>query len=182
MIEYITENVESDLNYETSKLYFVNGFISYIKSDDNTVYMACPESRNKVQKQGDDYYCEKCQKVVTDPNPTYMLTGKITDSTGSIFVKLYGDQAKQVMAPTTEQQYLVAKQASANDEKELKDLLSSKYYKNFTFMISAKQSQFSTGRIDYSAIRVYPGNFREANGTMLKHLNGYKTQETTMTD
>jgi replication factor A1 len=60
VIQEIEDCVENDLAYAESKVYFINGFISYIKSDDNTVYMACPGCKKKVQKDGDDYRCEKC--------------------------------------------------------------------------------------------------------------------------
>ena len=94
LIEQINEKVAQDLSETESKSYYVNGYVSYIKKDDNTVYMACPECKKKVVEEGSEYRCERCDKVIEKPNPTYILTCKIEDSTGAIFVRFYGDQAK----------------------------------------------------------------------------------------
>jgi hypothetical protein len=87
------------------------------------------------------------------------------------------------MGSTTPNQYLIAKQASQHDEKELKDLVSTKLYKHYTLMIAARKSTYGEGlRIDYSALRVYPGEFPNINGTYLKMLESYKVKESVMAD
>ena len=89
-IEGIHENVETDLMSASSKVYYVNGYLSYIKQDDNTVYEACPVCKKKVTKEGEFYSCEKCATTIEKPNESFLLTGKVSDATGSMFLRFYG--------------------------------------------------------------------------------------------
>lgn len=133
-----------------SKPYFINAYISYIKTDDNTVYPSCIKCKKKVIKDTQYYWCEACDETVDQPNFNYNLTTRLEDCTGNIYARFFGSQALQIMHPTTPKQFNIAWVGAQNDEKEFKELLHSKMYIPHNLMISAKQNSFGqNSRIDY---------------------------------
>ena len=52
----------------TKKFFFVSGFVSYLKNDDKTYYLACPDEscKKKVMEESVGWRCENCNK--TYPN------------------------------------------------------------------------------------------------------------------
>ena len=81
------------------------------------MYEACPVCKKKVTKDGEYYSCEKCGQNIDKPNKSFLLTCKVSDSTGSLFLRFYGAQAINVMTDTTPTDYMMAKTASRSDDK-----------------------------------------------------------------
>lgn len=79
--------------------YFINCYISFIKNDDKTYYLACPDEncKRKVIEEGNGYKCEHCNKTYDNCSPTYMLLAKISDLSDSIYVNFYREQGNQIM-------------------------------------------------------------------------------------
>lgn len=69
-----------------SKFYKISGFVQRVLTDDKMMYNACPDCRKKVQDEPAGYRCENCNKIHTNMVPTYMLTAKISDLSGSIYI------------------------------------------------------------------------------------------------
>lgn len=80
------QNAQEDLRYKSENdavFYQVNAFLSYIKSDENTVYAACTTCKKKVNKNTQNHFeCTKCDQVVDNPTLCYNLTTKIEDGSG----------------------------------------------------------------------------------------------------
>ena len=81
------------------------------------------------------------------------------------------------MTDTTPREYKMAKTASRSDDKQMKDLMHSKYYKPYQFMVVAKRSTYSD-RVDYTAARVWPHKMEQDNSHMIHMLNCYSAKET----
>lgn len=81
--------------------FILNCYISFVKNDDKTYYLACQEEncRRKVievQEHNEEgmpsvtkYKCEHCNKVYDECMPTYMLLAKLADQTDTVFVNFY---------------------------------------------------------------------------------------------
>lgn len=60
-------------------------------------YLSCPECRKKISDDTAGYRCESCNKVYSECVPTYMLTAKVTDVSGSVFVCFPKELADPIM-------------------------------------------------------------------------------------
>ena len=60
-----------------AKFFKINGYVSYVKSDDKFFYLGCTECRRKVVDEVDGFRCEHCNKTYTNSNPTYIMTVKL---------------------------------------------------------------------------------------------------------
>jgi len=76
---------------ENSKAYFVNAYLSYIKTDDNTVYPACTGCKKKVVKDNTStFICENCGISIDNPTWNFNLTTRIEDCTGTAYSRFLG--------------------------------------------------------------------------------------------
>jgi len=106
LISEVEDRVEKDLNFKDSVVYFINGSVTYIKSDERSVYDACPSCKKKVNREDEtSFRCERCDMTTEKPVATYMLTAKIEDSSGALFVRFYNNQAPAIMGETTPKQF-----------------------------------------------------------------------------
>lgn len=48
--------------------------------------MSCPDCRRKVVDDIDGYRCENCNKTHHQALPTYIMTAKVQDATGDMYV------------------------------------------------------------------------------------------------
>lgn len=98
LISDIEERVYEDIENETNPNYVIEGMLTFIAKSDNMVYMACPDDKKKLHKDPikDEYYCGRCNRVYTEPVPTYMVTAKLSDPSGPLFVSFYAEQAEQL--------------------------------------------------------------------------------------
>jgi replication factor A1 len=64
-----------------SMCFYTSGYIAYVKNDDKTFYLACPEDscKKKVIEESVGWRCENCNKTYPNCNPTYMVRAKISD-------------------------------------------------------------------------------------------------------
>ena len=81
-----------------NKLFKLGCFISYIKPDDKHFYLACEQCKKKVIENIEKTYsCENCGKVFQNCNPTYMMTVKIQDHTGELYVSISNKNADPII-------------------------------------------------------------------------------------
>jgi replication factor A1 len=113
-IAEIENRVENDLRMSTNPSVYYNiiAYLSYIKSDENTVYPSCIKCNKKVVKDTQYYNCEKCSEVIENPTFNYSLTTRVEDPTGHLFLRIFSGQALQIMHPTTPKQFNIARVSS----------------------------------------------------------------------
>ena len=73
------------------KNYFVSAYVSLLRNDDKTYYLACPgeNCHKKVVEESIGWRCEACNKTYTSCVPTYMLTAKLADVSEALYVTFY---------------------------------------------------------------------------------------------
>lgn len=75
-----------------TRVYKVIGQVDRIMGDRPVYYNACPECKKKVTPHGDsDWHCEKCQKYMSECNPTYNFTLRVADFYTSVYANVLGD-------------------------------------------------------------------------------------------
>ena len=100
LTDYLKDELEGD---ERQWYFYVNGFVSYIRNDEKSIYPACPDEscKRKIVSEGDGterrWRCEHCQRTYKNCVPTYMLLAKISDLTDSIYVQFYKDMGTKLM-------------------------------------------------------------------------------------
>ena len=102
----IIEGRRPDESYEeySKKFFYVTGFISFLKNDDKTFYLACPEEacRKKVSEESVGWRCENCNKTFDSCVPTYVVTAKISDVSDQCYVNFYRHEGTSMMGITAE--------------------------------------------------------------------------------
>jgi replication factor A1 len=88
----------------TKKFFFVSGFVSYLKNDDKTYYLACPDEscKKKVMEESVGWRCENCNKTYPNCVPTYVLTAKIADVSEQVYISFYRNEGTAVMGLSAE--------------------------------------------------------------------------------
>lgn len=97
LIEEVIENVNSEgthhQNYwsgsnsqQKQKFFKINGFVSYMKHEDKFFYLSCQDCRRKVVDEVEGYRCENCNKTFTSALPTYIMSAKVQDPSGDVFI------------------------------------------------------------------------------------------------
>jgi hypothetical protein len=94
----VEDKVLEDIEDCTTPNYVLQCYLTFIAKADNMIYMACPEDKKRVQRDFDkeEWYCERCNIYYSKPVPTYMVSAKISDPSGAIFVSFYAEQAEQL--------------------------------------------------------------------------------------
>ena len=91
--------------------FYVSGYVAYMRNDDKTYYLACPEEscKKKVIEECVGWRCENCNKTYPNCVPTYMLGAKLADVSETMFVNFYRHEGTALMG------------LAADKLKELKD-------------------------------------------------------------
>lgn len=91
------------------KYYQILARITFIKNDDNTTlwYDSCKSCKKKVILDDTRYLCNKCNKQTTDCDYRYILSMRVQDGTGGIFVTAFDEIAcKLLKAPASQMRTL----------------------------------------------------------------------------
>jgi replication factor A1 len=87
-----------------TELIYVSGYISHMRNDDKTYYLACPTDtcKKKVMEESTGWRCENCNRTYSHCVPTYMLSAKIADLSDNFFVNFYRNEGTSIMGMTAE--------------------------------------------------------------------------------
>ncbi len=79
--------------------FYTSGYVSYLRNDDKTFYLACPDEscKKKVIEECVGWRCENCNKTHQTCVPTYMLCAKIADVSDVLFVNFYRHEGTALM-------------------------------------------------------------------------------------
>ena len=123
--------------------------------------------------------------VSSSPIPTYILSVKLTDSSGSLWTKIYGDSALPMMNNMTAdkfKQYLDISDESR--EQEIKDVLGNLNFKYFSVLIKPSVNNYQgQSSISYFGTKVYEFSNKKNNDFLIERLKTYiKKAEDNMED
>lgn len=178
LIGEINENVDTDLVNNPQVRYYVNGLVEMIRNDPKMVYMACPSCKKKMNEEDSGYSswrCERCDMTTAEPVPTYLLSVKLTDSTGSIWTRVHGDSAIPIMGnmkPEKFKNYLDLGDESR--DQEIKDQLSAFNFKQFSVMLKPSMSEYNGQQsLNFFASKVYDYSFKKNNDFLIQRLKTF---------
>eukprot|EP01016_Furgasonia_blochmanni_P055645 TRINITY_DN9349_c0_g1_i2.p1 TRINITY_DN9349_c0_g1~~TRINITY_DN9349_c0_g1_i2.p1 ORF type:complete len:626 (+),score=89.93 TRINITY_DN9349_c0_g1_i2:134-2011(+) len=147
----------------------VKGVITYVKTE-NPYYQACRVCHKKVVEEADGWRCENCGKVHKECITRYLLTAKITDSSGSMFVNVY-DQAGIEIFERSASEIRAVKEAEGDLYREL---LTESYFKEFRFRVLTKIDMYAgESRIRHQIISASKPDYKYENSELLKQLATY---------
>jgi replication factor A1 len=178
LIGEVQENAQSDLVNDPNTRYYVNANVEMIKNDPNMVYMACPSCKKKmVEEDGMSMWrCERCDMTTNEPVATYILSCKIADSTGSMWVRVYGDAALPIMNQMTADKFREYLQMGEEvRENEVKEQLSRNTFGEYSFMIKPSVSEYNgQTSMSYFASKVYDYSYKKSSDFLMSRLQAYK--------
>lgn len=94
------------MNYEelAKKVFYVSGYVAYLKNDERTFYLACPNEscKKKVIEESVGWRCENCNKTYPNCVPTYMVSAKISDLSDNLFCNFYRHEGTALMGMPAE--------------------------------------------------------------------------------
>jgi replication factor A1 len=86
-------------------------------NDERMFYLGCPECRKKVIEEVAGYRCENCNKVQTQCVPTYMLSAKMNDLSGSTFMTFPKELGDVIMNGQSADEFRRFKEECTNNNK-----------------------------------------------------------------
>jgi len=86
------------------RFFYVSGFISQLKNDDKSFYLACPDEncKKKVHEEAVGWRCEACNKTYPNCVPTYVLSAKVADVSDQIYINFYRHEGTAIMGISAE--------------------------------------------------------------------------------
>eukprot|EP00347_Sterkiella_histriomuscorum_P012018 403370207 len=173
----------SDRNDKTAPQYFkLSGYISKILYDENRMmyFPGCPECKKKCSPQGDQYWCEKCNKALNhnQVRMTYTVTAKFDDLSDGIFISFMSESAEPIMGmPASD--FSRIREDQSNSLEFIRDLLNEKSFNYYTFVVKAALDDYNINeaRFKYQAVRSQPLDMNEENQMLLRRLNLYKKKQ-----
>ena len=119
------------------KLFYVSGFVSNLKNDDKTFYLACPDDscKKKVMEESVGWRCENCNKTYPSCVPTYVLQAKIADVSDQVIVQFARNEGTALMGITAEKLKDIKDQG---DIQVINEAYHKRLYKHFGMLIKMR--------------------------------------------
>ena len=142
---------------EVVRFYELCAFPSLFTLNERTVYFACPDCMKKLMPDfnGEALKCEKCDKVISNPVPSYILNLKLNDCTSSLFGTCFREDATAFLGLNP--QDFSEKFSVIEDENDLRDYFSDRLYKQYKILVKAQLNEYNDeSSIRYRFMRVVP--------------------------
>ena len=157
-------------------VFYVSGYIHYLRNDDKTFYLACPEEscKKKVMEESVGWRCENCNKTYPNCVPTYILTCKIADVSESNFVNFYRNEGTALMGMTAEKLKDLKDQG---DIQVINEAYNDRLYRPYGFMLKVRpRSSYDCQSTNYQfvCVKVLPHSYKIANDMLLDRLASFK--------
>jgi hypothetical protein len=109
------------------------------------------------------------------PKPTYILSVKFSDGTGSMWVRVYGDNALPIMKQMTPDKFKVYLDLSEESrEQEVKDQLNKLNHASFSVMVKPSISEYNgQENLSYFASKVFDFSYKRNNDFLIERLTSY---------
>ena len=181
LIGEINSYSERDIALNPQARYYINAHVEMIRNDPKMIYMAWPSWKKRMNAEDSgstSWRCERWDMVSSSPIPTYILSVKLSDSSGSLWVKIYGDNATPIMGKMTAdkfKQYLDISDESR--EQEIKDVIGELKFKYFSILIKPSISDYNgQTTISYMGTKTNEFSNKKCNDFLIKRLLTYQTK------
>jgi replication factor A1 len=170
---------------QKTKFYKISGFVQRVIVDEKMVYNACSVCRKKVLDEPAGYRCENCDKVYQSMVPTYTITAKISDLSGSIYISFMRETGDPIIGKNAES--FIDFRDHARDEGDFEGTMrtylnENVYNKSHQILVKAAADTYSRGpdgeqRFKYYAVKVFPQSLVEEDQMLLKRLRAFHRLE-----
>ena len=115
----------------------------------------------------------------SNPIPTYIISVKLTDSTDSLWVRLYGENALPIMngmTPDKFKQYLNL--GDETREQEIKELLTSLNFRQFSVLVKPSVNDYNGQQsISFFGSKVFDFSYKKSNDFLIERLKIFEDKE-----
>uniref|UniRef100_A0A1I8B0H8 Replication protein A subunit n=1 Tax=Meloidogyne hapla TaxID=6305 RepID=A0A1I8B0H8_MELHA len=107
-----------DRDNDKGQYLYIKGMINAIKAE-QAIYQACPIKgcRKKLQMEGNQYRCEKCNQKFDNYSNVIMLQVEVADFTGTVWVTMFDELATSLLETTADE---LAQFQKEDDQENLK--------------------------------------------------------------
>ena len=139
------------------KFFYISGFLSYLKNDEKTYYLACPDEtcKKKVMEESVGWRCESCNKTYPNCVPTYVLTAKFADVSDQVYISFYRNEGTSIMGISAEKLKEIKDQG---DIQVINDTYNDRVYKHFSMLVRVRPKPQYQKNLDEQK-----GNMNEPN-------------------
>ncbi|CAF3324524.1 unnamed protein product [Rotaria socialis] len=141
-------------------------------ADDRVVYTSCPkiDCFRKVNKLSSGlYHCDKCREDFNECNWSYMLRAELVDSTGTIWVSFFRQQAEELMGNIPAKQFAQAKEKG--DEVLMQSYLNKNAFREKNFRLRINEETFNdVTLIKISCVSMSDVDFSEYGHRLIHNL------------
>ncbi|KAJ7277071.1 hypothetical protein O6H91_02G027800 [Diphasiastrum complanatum] len=130
----------------------VRACISFVKPEQPMWYLACGTCNRKVTEEGhSSFWCEGCQKRYETCNRRYIMSAKMTDSTGETWISAFNEQAEQLLGHSAEELAKIRSQDD-NGKSYLAELTKVSWHPRI-FRLSVAQTEYMNEKRQRITIR-----------------------------
>lgn len=133
--------------------------------DERMMYLANPGTGKKVVAQDDRFWCEGDGCYVDKPEHRYIISARIADPTGEMYVTVFNDQGVQLMGCTADD---LAQQQESNTE-QFSSLVKKAQWTDWTMVLAAASREYNgERRMRYSVTRMAPMDYAQEGHRLLQ--------------
>eukprot|EP00347_Sterkiella_histriomuscorum_P020732 403336688 len=162
--------------------YFILGYLSKIKINDQPYYKACPveKCRKKMQITAKGLECRGCLKYYDTFVPAYSFSATISDHTDSIEVQFYRCHGEALLGCSAQKFVELKENSYYGDDNslELQNIYNRRLYQNFTMEIQVLYTQPNQeNKLSFNCMRLFgEETWSSQNKYILNQLKQYKDQ------
>ncbi|WFD35331.1 Replication factor A protein 1 [Malassezia cuniculi] len=170
----LVEVKDSSIGTSAERADYFNSRASILYIRPNSLYYpACPTCNKKVVDVGDEWRCEKCDKVWEAPVRRYIFSANVADYTEQIWISGFDEIGQEIIGMTADELDAIRNE----NEGEFKAVLNRAVGKMYTFSCRAKQDTFNdTTRTRYTVTKAFPVDFAKAGHDLVDAINALQNK------
>ncbi|KAF7639064.1 Replication protein A subunit [Meloidogyne graminicola] len=124
-----------DRDNDKGQYLFIKGMVNAVKAE-QAIYQACPVKgcRKKLQMEGNQYRCEKCNQIFDNYLNIIMLQIEVADCTGTIWLTMFDELATSLLETSADQ----LAQLQRDDHNRFDAIFNKLRFHDFMFRIRAR--------------------------------------------
>ncbi|CAK5063340.1 unnamed protein product [Meloidogyne enterolobii] len=124
-----------DRDSEKGQYLYIKGMVNAVKTE-QAIYQACPVKgcRKKLQMEGNQYRCEKCNQTFDNYSNILMLQLEVADFTGTVWMTMFDELATSLLETSADE----LAQLQRDDHYRFDAIFNKIRFHDFVFRIRAK--------------------------------------------
>lgn len=118
----------------------IKATILNLRHDDKNYYPGCENCKKKINKDGDRWMCQNCNKEYDTPTYFYTLSLKVKDASVEAYIDFFGQVAEKLLnVPCVDYKNMI----EAKDESGLKEISSRIEFRTFNMTVKPKRITYN---------------------------------------